>query len=190
MPRCKNDPRRSYVGTEPSPKGLGYCAHAEAVGKIRKGVNGLKWIVRQDPGGRKVWRKLTRARVSANYNPEQHARQTLEKRLRRKWQVLAEGNFYVVTRDRITLVKSSKKTPSAKNKELVAHMKAAQADRNVKALLMSGASYDNFHHFVFGQWMRASTVKQLLEQDDPWTYILQHYRRFFEDLGDKQFFFK
>ena len=24
MPKCKNDPKKSYKGTEPSPKGLGY----------------------------------------------------------------------------------------------------------------------------------------------------------------------
>ena len=29
MPNCKNDSKRSYTGEEPSPKGLGFCAHAE-----------------------------------------------------------------------------------------------------------------------------------------------------------------
>ena len=29
MPICKNDPSRKYKGTEPSPKGLGWCAHAD-----------------------------------------------------------------------------------------------------------------------------------------------------------------
>ena len=31
MPKCKNNPSRSYNGTEPSPKGLGYCAYIEKV---------------------------------------------------------------------------------------------------------------------------------------------------------------
>lgn len=31
MPKCKNDNKRTYKGTEPSPKGLGYCAHAEKI---------------------------------------------------------------------------------------------------------------------------------------------------------------
>ena len=35
MPKCKNDPIRSYIGNEPSPKGLGYCAHAEKLNKKR-----------------------------------------------------------------------------------------------------------------------------------------------------------
>jgi hypothetical protein len=25
--KCKNDPKRYYKGTEPSPKGLGYCGY-------------------------------------------------------------------------------------------------------------------------------------------------------------------
>ena len=37
MPKCKNDSGRSYNGTEPSPKGLGYCAHASRVGLKKKG---------------------------------------------------------------------------------------------------------------------------------------------------------
>jgi hypothetical protein len=44
MPVCKNDNKRSYTGDEPSPKGLGYCAHAEKEGKIMKGKDGLNWI--------------------------------------------------------------------------------------------------------------------------------------------------
>ena len=31
MPVCKNDKNANYKGVEPSPKGLGYCAHSEKV---------------------------------------------------------------------------------------------------------------------------------------------------------------
>ena len=40
MPICKNDPSKSYKGDEPSPKGLGYCAHAEKTGESRIGSDG------------------------------------------------------------------------------------------------------------------------------------------------------
>ena len=46
MPTCKNDSSSYYKGTEPSPKGLGYCAHAEKVNKRRKGKDGKFWIVK------------------------------------------------------------------------------------------------------------------------------------------------
>lgn len=46
MPTCKNDSSSYYKGTEPSPKGLGYVAHAEKVNKRRKGKDGKFWIVK------------------------------------------------------------------------------------------------------------------------------------------------
>lgn len=46
MPACKNDSKRYYKGTEPSPKGNGWCAHAEKVGKRRKGRDGKMWQVK------------------------------------------------------------------------------------------------------------------------------------------------
>ena len=33
--RCKKDSKRSYKGTEPSPKGLGYCVHYENEGAAK-----------------------------------------------------------------------------------------------------------------------------------------------------------
>ena len=57
MPKCKNDPSRRYKGNEPSPKGLGYCAHAEKLGKIKKGFDGNKWIVSKTKNGIKRWIK-------------------------------------------------------------------------------------------------------------------------------------
>ena len=37
MPKCINDKTRTYKGSEPSPKGLGYCAHPEEVGTRKYG---------------------------------------------------------------------------------------------------------------------------------------------------------
>lgn len=56
---CKNDLSRTYKGTEPSPKGRGYCAHMEPVGKVRKGLDGNKWIVKQISASKR-WFKITR----------------------------------------------------------------------------------------------------------------------------------
>ena len=57
MPKCKNDPAKSYKGTEPSPKGLGWCAHSEKEGKTRKGKDGNEWIVKKTKTGSKRWIK-------------------------------------------------------------------------------------------------------------------------------------
>ena len=45
MPPCLNDPKKSYTGEEPSPKGHGYCAHAEKMYEIRYGNDDFDWIV-------------------------------------------------------------------------------------------------------------------------------------------------
>ena len=57
MPLCKNDPKKSYKGDEPSPKGLGYCAHAEKVGVTKKGKDGNKWKIETTSKGVKRWVK-------------------------------------------------------------------------------------------------------------------------------------
>lgn len=52
---CKNDPKKFYKGDEPSPKGFGYCAHAESIGKVRKGKDGNMWKVETTSKGVKRW---------------------------------------------------------------------------------------------------------------------------------------
>lgn len=46
MPTCKNSSKRYFTGKEPSPKGFGYCAHAEKIGQRKKGKDGKMWIVK------------------------------------------------------------------------------------------------------------------------------------------------
>jgi hypothetical protein len=55
MPSCKNDPSKKYIGTEPSPKGLGFCAHAEKLNTIKKGKDNQMWIVAEDKNKTKRW---------------------------------------------------------------------------------------------------------------------------------------
>ena len=51
MPFCKNDQKKKYKGDEPSPKGIGYCAHSEKVGVIREGLDKNKWKVEMTSKG-------------------------------------------------------------------------------------------------------------------------------------------
>ena len=43
--------------TEPSPKGLGYCAHAEKLGITKKGLDGNNWKIESTAQGVKRWVK-------------------------------------------------------------------------------------------------------------------------------------
>ena len=60
MPRCKNANTGTYKGTEPSPKGLGYCARGEKIGKKKKGLDGNMWIVKETKKGIARWVKITK----------------------------------------------------------------------------------------------------------------------------------
>jgi len=53
MPKCKNDPTQFYVGTEPSPLGLGISAKAEDKETTKQGKDGNMWIVSNDD--KKEW---------------------------------------------------------------------------------------------------------------------------------------
>ena len=60
MPKCKGDPSRTYTGSEPSPKGLGHCAHMFAAGTRKKGRDGAMWEAQVDKNGRIAWRRAAR----------------------------------------------------------------------------------------------------------------------------------
>ena len=64
MHLCKNDPKKSYKGNEPSPKGLGYCAHAEKLGVSKKGKDGNIWKIEATSKGVKRWVKETVEKVN------------------------------------------------------------------------------------------------------------------------------
>jgi hypothetical protein len=82
MPACKNDPTKKYKGDEPSPKGLGHCAHAEKVGTTKKGRDGRKWTVQTDKNATKSWKLVPKQAAQAQktkkadpnaYSPEKYA---------------------------------------------------------------------------------------------------------------------
>ena len=64
MPKCLNDPTRTYKGSEPSPKGLGYCGHAEKINTIKKGADGNKWIINKTKAGIKRWVKVKNTKLN------------------------------------------------------------------------------------------------------------------------------
>jgi len=64
MPKCKNSNTGTYKGTEPSPKGLGYCARGEKIGKKKKGLDGNMWEVKETKNGTPRWIKITQTKKS------------------------------------------------------------------------------------------------------------------------------
>jgi hypothetical protein len=65
MPKCKNDPKASFLGSEPSPKGRGICAHAEKAGSTRMGKDGRKWTVAtRKPNNQKYWKPTAKKKAA------------------------------------------------------------------------------------------------------------------------------
>jgi hypothetical protein len=64
MPKCINDTTKSYTGKEPSPKGIGYSASCEKVGKKMKGKDNNIWIVSQT----KTCLKWIREKINSTKN--------------------------------------------------------------------------------------------------------------------------
>jgi len=60
MPTCKGLSKIYYTGNEPTPKGLGFCARSEKVGKRRRGNDGEMWMVHEDSIGRLAWKRIRR----------------------------------------------------------------------------------------------------------------------------------
>jgi hypothetical protein len=63
MPKCINDLQSYYTGNEHSPKGLGFCAHTEKIGTIKKGKDGNIWIVKKNKSGSHRWIKKNNDKV-------------------------------------------------------------------------------------------------------------------------------
>ena len=86
MPKCKNSSTGTYKGTEPSPKGLGYCARGEKLGKKKKGLDGNIWEVKKTKNGIERWVKITKTKNSSNKTekktPKTSQKQTRGKKLK------------------------------------------------------------------------------------------------------------
>ena len=86
MPKCKNSSTGTYKGTEPSPKGLGYCARGEKLGKKKKGLDGNMWEVKKTKNGIERWVKITKTKKSSNKTekktPKTPQKQTRGKKLK------------------------------------------------------------------------------------------------------------
>lgn len=166
--KCKNDPQSYYSGKEPSPKGLGYCAHAEKAMKIRKGRDGKMWIVKQ-VGKSKRWVK------------HDDSRERLRKKLEPWWRKLAEGALTIVYKDGKykTYVTKKKSTMAIVNDYKKKHQEFAD-DKNVVAIIWSPRSYDSLYYFV--ERMPKDRVDKLLKSNDPLKKIMKDRRKYFNKL--------
>ena len=106
MPFCINNPKKTYLGNEPSPKGLGYCASGEKEETEMKGKDGNIWIKKNGRWVKKI--------IIDDYYKK------LFYKLYKWWVQLSTGNIIIIHQDgQHKLVKSNMKTSKAKTKDLI-----------------------------------------------------------------------
>ena len=59
--KCKNDPMKYYKGTEPSPKGLGWCAGSMKLSTKKRGKDKKMWIVVRVRANERRWQRVVSA---------------------------------------------------------------------------------------------------------------------------------
>ena len=58
----------TFKGTEPSPKGKGYCARNQKVGKRMKGKDGNMWVVKKTKRGQRWFKIKNKKKLTKNKN--------------------------------------------------------------------------------------------------------------------------
>ena len=115
MPKCKNDPKRSYKGTEPSPKGIGYCAHAEKSGSKKKGKDGNMWIIKEVKGSKRWFKYSNEKSESPNKNDTSKNKSSGKYNLLsfRQWHSWIPEGAFMISRNDEDLRYKYTKTPIA-----------------------------------------------------------------------------
>lgn len=165
MPKCKNDPSRTYKGDEPSPKGLGYCAHASKLKEIRKGKDGENWVVNRNQNGVKRWVKI-----------EGYSLGKLEKYLfdkfKKWWKFLANTGLLVIYKN------GGHKFVKANEKK---HIELG-LDQTVKQIIWSPRSTDSLYFFINYILHKCSidTIEQLITSKNEVLLMVSSFGKFFK----------
>ena len=162
---CKNNPKKTYLGTEPSPKGLGYCASGEKEGTEMKGKDGNMWVKKNGKWVKKI------------------------DKLYKWWLPLSQGNLIAIYKDgKHKIITSQKKTHKAFSKDIFEKWKELDKNNDVKCIIWSAQSIDILESFVEYIAKKISIKTNNLPE-----YLLKNYKKFFvkyKEVGNKDYTFK
>ena len=167
---CKNNPKKTYLGSEPSPKGLGYCASGEKEGTEMKGKDGNMWVKKNGKWVKKI------------------------DKLYKWWLPLSQGNLIAIYKDgKHKIITSQKKTHKAFSKDIFEKWKELDANNDVKCIIWSAQSVDIIQSFV-EYLIKKLSIKKLQDilSNIP-EYLLKNYKKYFvkyKYIGNKDYTFK
>jgi hypothetical protein len=170
---CKNDKKKKYKGTEPSPKGLGYCAHAEKEGKKRKGKDGNTWIIKKVSNGSLRWIKI---------RDTHQIKKQLHNKIYKWWLKLSEGEFIIIYKNKkYKNIKSNKKTHIAKSKDITTKLIELGKNKDVEAIIWSAMSIDILDNFINYLIYKISKkeLKKILNLKKTKEYFINNYKKYF-----------
>ncbi len=110
---CKNNPKKTYTGNEPSPKGLGFCASGEKEGTKMKGKDNNIWIKKNGK-----WIRYSNSQVDK-------LKKKLYKKLFSFWKKLSQGQIIIIYKNNqdnnltYKFIKSNLKTLKAQSNDLI-----------------------------------------------------------------------
>jgi len=179
---CKNNPKKTYTGLEPSPKGLGFCASSEKEGTEMKGKDGNMWVKKNGK-----WVKA----ISKEYYEN-----ILYRKLIKWWCPLAQGNLIAIYKDgKHKLITSQKKTHKAFSKDISEKWKELDENKDVKCIIWSAQSVDIIQSFIdyIVQKLSIKKLEVLVKMKNIPEYLLKNYKKYFvkyEYVGNKDYTFK
>ena len=173
MQKCKNDPTRYFKGTEPSPKGLGWCAHSMKVGAVKKGKDGDMWEVKEIKNGSKRWIKI---------NNNKNIQKYLEKKLYKWWFKLSIGGLLIIYKNgKYKNIKSNRKTSSAQEKDITNKHIEFGNNKDIDAIIWSNQSYETLENFI--DYLTYKTSKRelnnILSSKKLTDYLIKNYKKYF-----------
>ena len=162
---CKNNPKKTYLGSEPSPKGFGYCASGEKEGTEMKGKDGNMWVKKNGKWVKKI------------------------DKLYKWWLPLSQGNLIAIYKDgKHKIITSQKKTHKAFSKDISEKWKELDANNDVICIIWSAQSVDILESFV-----KYIAKKISIKTNNLPEYLLKNYKKFFvkyKFIGNKDYTFK
>lgn len=152
MSICKNNPNKKFIGNEPSPKGLGFCASGEKEGTKMKGKDGNIWIKKNNK-----WVKYINL-----------------KKIYKWWLKISTSGIYIIYRNN-----EWEFINIPNKKKLIEKWIEYSNDNNIKAILTSPMSIDFFECFT--NYLIKNNSKIKLEKNlNMINYILSNYKLFFK----------
>ncbi len=179
---CKNNPKKTYLGTEPSPKGLGFCASGEKEGTEMKGKDGNMWVKKNGKWAKKITK-------------EDYIKK-LDDKLYKWWLKLANGNLIAIYKDgKHRLITSNAKTRKAFSNDIFKKWKELDENKDVKCIIWSAQSVDTIQSFVEYLIKKLSIKKleELIKMKNIPEYLLKNYKKYFvkyKEIGNKDYTFK